>query len=69
MIRPHMVALILKTIQEPLSDADYMSVLTASREELMAAFPDQSSTWYDKILGDNAERLARANSGSSRAIH
>jgi hypothetical protein len=68
MIRPHMVALILRTIREPLSDADYISVLTASREELMAALPDQSSTWYDKILEDDAERLARANDGSSRAI-
>jgi hypothetical protein len=65
MIRTDIVSLILGTIGKPASNEDYLKVLTATREELMAAFPNQSEAWYEITLEDSAERLARATAASS----
>jgi hypothetical protein len=68
MIRTDMVCLILGTIGKPMSNEEYLKVLTATREELMAAFPNESEAWYEVTLEDNAERLARATTASSRTM-
>jgi hypothetical protein len=68
MIRTDMVRLILGTIGKPMSNEDYLKVLTATRGELMAAFPNESEAWYEVTLEDNAERLARATTASSRTM-
>ena len=68
MIRTDMVCLILGTIGKPMSNEEYLKVLTATREELVAAFPNESEAWYEVTLEDNAERLARATTASSRTM-
>jgi hypothetical protein len=49
---------IVTTAPSPVSDDDYLRAMSVTREELQAAFPNSPEEWYDRILNQNAKRLA-----------
>lgn len=67
MIRQEVVAAVYRVARErgELSDDDYVIALSATREELVVAFPDASPEWYDRTVEKNHERFFRFTFGKT----